>query len=416
MIMVTSRAYASVVASLLAVGVVAACSGSNTTLSGFQMQGNSDGGGGGGGDSGQTFNTDGGFQNLGDGGGNNNGGDAACAATSTKAQQRPLDMYIMLDQSGSMSDTVAGGGTKWSDVTQAINTFVSSPAATGISVGLQFFAVPASGGMCPPSCNTNQDCGSNGPCVFGMCAGCVIGGSTDSCNAADYAMPAVEIAPLPGNAGPISMAISQHGPSTNTPTSAALQGAINHASDWAKAHTMDVVIDVLATDGDPTECDTSLTDIDAIAAAGVAATPKILTFVIGVGSSTSNLNGIAAAGGTTNAFIVDTNMNVNQQFLMALNQIRGAALGCTYSIPVPASGMVDYTKVNVQYTPGNGGAPMVIPQVQDMAHCPSSGDAWYYDNPAAPTQIILCSATCMTVSADAMGEIDVLTGCKTVIR
>src|SRR5205823_711503 len=136
---------------------------------------------------------------------------------------------------------------------------------------------------------------------------------------------------------------------TSTPTSAALQGAIDHATAWATAHTQDVVIALLATDGDPTECDTNLTNINAIAAKGANGTPKILTFVIGVGSSLGALNGVAQAGGTQSAFIVDTTQNVNQQFLDALNKIRGTALGCSYKIPIPSNGGTpDYGSVNVQ--------------------------------------------------------------------
>ena len=78
----------------------------------------------------------------------------------------------------------------------------------------------------------------------------------------------------------------------------------------------------------------------AIAGAGYGHVPKILTFVIGVGSSLGALNGIAMAGGTNQAFIVDTNANVNQQFLDAMNKIRGAALSCEYIIPTPDAGML----------------------------------------------------------------------------
>ncbi len=154
-----------------------------------------------------------------------------------------------------------------------------------------------------------------------------------------------------------------------------------------------------------------LSQVEAVAAAGVAATPKILTFVIGVGTETANLNGIAMAGGTGTAFIVDTSMNINQQFLDALNKIRGAALGCQYKIPVPKSGNVNFQQGERPVHPGNG-KPEVVPQVPDKAHCPSSGDAWYYDNASNPTEILLCTTTCGTVSAG--GELDVLTGCQTV--
>src|SRR5215472_5044560 len=396
--------------------LVAACSGSSNTRVGFG--GPEDGGGGdGSGKEGGTFGG-GGDSSLG-GPGPNDGsvglGDGACAASSTKAQQQPLDMYIMLDQSASMMDPVAGGGDKWSAVTGAINAFLTQPNLTGIAVGIQFFAVPASMSMCPSSCMTNMDCGMFGPCVpiVNTCFGCLFAGG-DSCNAPDYAKPAVEIAPLPGVSMPIATAIGMHGPSTNTPTSAALQGAVDHATSWAMAHSGHVVIDVLATDGDPTECDTNLSDIDAIASKGATGNPKILTFVIGVGTSTAALNGIANAGGTMSAFLVDTNANANQQFLDALNKIRGAALGCQYAIPLPEAGMPDYSKVNVQFTPGTG-TPQLIPQVQDKAHCPPSGDAWYYDNPSAPTQIVLCDSTCSTVTMDTMGEVDVLIGCQTVV-
>jgi hypothetical protein len=416
-----TAATATVSVTLLILAV--ACSGSNGG-SGFDNGGGGGGGGsgdngGGAGGGGSSFGAGGGGSGTfgGDDGGENLG-DAACASEKTTAQQEPLDMYIMLDQSGSMNDTVAGGGTKWQAVTGALNTFVGSPV-TGISVGLQYFALPASGGSsCPSSCTQTSDCGaaSNGPCIGGICIGCLGGGGGDSCNAADYAKAEVEIAALPGVATQIQQSLSQHSPSTSTPTSAALQGAVQHATAWATAHTSDVVVAVLATDGDPTECDTNISDIDAIAAAGVNGKPKILTFVIGVGASTGNLNSIAAAGGTNTAFFVDTTKNVNQQFLQALNTIRGTALGCTYKIPLPTSGTPDYSSVNVEYTPGGGGSPQLIPQVPNKAACPSSGNAWYYDNPSAPTQIILCDATCSTITADATGEVDVLTGCKTVVR
>jgi hypothetical protein len=316
----------------------------------------------------------------GGGGGGGSGSGSSCASSMVTAQQSPLDIYMMLDQSGSMTDTVSGGGTKWSAVTSALDAFLTQPGLTGFSVGLQYFGLQG-------------------------------GGFGDSCTASDYATAAVEIAPLPGSATALTSSIAAHSPTTGTPTSAALQGAINHATTWATAHTGDVTAVVFATDGDPSECDTNLANINAIAAAGWAATPKIATFVIGVGSSLSALNGIAAAGGTTSAFLVDTSSNVNQQFLDAMNAIRNSA-SCTYQIPLPTSGTVDYTQVNVVFTP-NGGQQITIPNVANKMACPASGDGWYYDNPASPTAIILCETTCGSVQAS--GVVQITLGCDTVI-
>lgn len=306
-----------------------------------------------------------------------------CASESVKAMSSPLDLYVMLDQSGSMAETVSGGGTKWTAVTTALKTFLAQPNLDGISIGMQYFGL---------------ETGSSG---------------NDSCTASTYATAAVEIAAMPGAASALTTSINGHSPTSGTPTSAALQGAINHASSWASAHTGHVSAVVLATDGEPEECDTKLADIDAIAAAGLAATPKVTTFVIGVGSSLSNLNGIAAAGGSTSAFLVDTGGNVNTQFLAAMNAIRNSA-SCTYQIPVPTDGSAaDPTQVNVVFTP-TGGAATTIPNVGTKAMCPASGNGWYYDTAAAPTSILLCDSTCGTIQADGTGTVDIALGCQTV--
>jgi hypothetical protein len=324
--------------------------------------------------------------------------DAACAFSEHMGEQQALDAYMMLDYSASMQ--MDG---KWTGVTAAINSFVGQTTLTGISVGLQYFGLP------------DPDAGTGGGGLFGG------GAFNDSCNPAVYANPEIEISPLPGVASRITSSLASHTkPDTSTPTPAALQGAINHAAAWSKAHPSDATIVILATDGDPTECGKTknesaaqlLTDTEAVAASGVAETPKILTFVIGVGSDANNLNGIAMSGGTGTAFLVDTSMNVSTQFLAALNKIRGAALGCQYKIPVPMTGTTNYNEVNVQFT-ASGGKPEIVPQVANKAACPASSNAWYYDNPAMPTEIYLCTTTCGTVATG--GTVDVLTGCQTVV-
>lgn len=349
-------------------------------------------------------------------GGNGTVDAPACATSIVKADKIPLDLYVMLDQSSSMSDSVSGGGTKWSTVTSALGTFVQQPGLDGVSVGIQYFGVPHGGATCSVlTCTVDADCGAAacGPCVANVCLGIATSGG-DSCTASDYATPSVEIAPLPGVASQIVSSMGMHSPTTSTPTSAALQGAVDHAKAWKQSHPSDAVVAVLATDGDPSECDTSLANIDAIAAAALAATPSVMTFVIGVGPSLSSLNGIAAAGGTTQAFLVDTGGNVNQQFLDAMNAIRHAALGCQYQIPTPTSGTPDFGEVNVVYQPMGANA-QTFPNVMNQASCPANGNGWYYDDPTNPTQIILCPASCSLVEADMTGEVDVTLGCSTVI-
>lgn len=379
----------------------------------------SNGVGGGGAGSTESNNTTGGFTEATTGGTFSSGTQSTgtgggCAGTSIKAQKAQLDLMIMLDQSGSMSEDGGNGKTKWVAVTDALKSFVDLPQAAGLGVGINYFGL-SSGGSCPSSCMTSADCGACGPCVGavpmfnfpGICA------ASDSCNWSDYAGAEVEIAELPGAAGAIKSSIGMHSPSTGTPTHPALQGAINHAKGWANAHPGHVTVVVLATDGVPSGCNEDIGAIADIAELGFTVNPSIRTFVIGVGSSLSSLNAIAAAGGTTEAFIVDTASNTTQQFLDALNVIQGIVLPCSYGIPVPPVGEPDFKSVNVNYTPG-GGTKGVIPFVANEAACPASGNAWYYDDPANPTQILLCPSTCQTVSGDTQGTVDIVLGCATI--
>ena len=415
-----------VLSALLCAGAFAACSATNAGSQfgdngGGTGTGTTGGGTGGAGGDLQTTNVDM------DAGGNQGGASqGACAADKTKAETSPLDIYIMLDKSASMDDAGGNNVKKWDAVTGALKHFVQQPGAPGISVGIQYFGLPPGGGapQCNTSCNSDADCGapSCGPCFgagFGFPGVCMGASGGDSCSAADYAKPDVEIADLtaPGVADALVKSISKQKPETNTPTAPALQGAIDHARDWAQKNPSHVVIALLATDGEPTECDPQeIPAIAQIAAAGVSGTPKVLTFIIGVGSSLSNLNDLASAGGTQSAFLCDTGADVNAQFLAALQTIRGAALGCSYKIPVPEKGTPDYQKVNVQYTPGDGGKAQLFPHVANAAQCPAGGDGWFYDNEQAPTQITLCDATCQKVQKDSKGEVDVLLGCETVVK
>jgi hypothetical protein len=467
------------VAAAIATVVAASCGGSGAG----NVVGGDDGGSSSGGGDGQASSSGGDdVGSFGEGG----LGDAfvGCATSSEKAKQLPLDLYFMMDNSGSMDDLVAAGQSKWQAIVAAMSAFVADPASTGIGVGVQYFAVPKAG--VPASCSSSTQCNGAGPCLLSIClkpgggpnAGAVIPcdattpcakGATcvaigecqndsdvlclpgqacgndangfalgtcqaitssfcvagDSCTPADYATPAVPIATLPGSASAITSSLAGRQPQGNTPTSAALQGAIDEAVSFTNANAGHTVVAVLATDGIPDECTPStVTGVAQIAAAGLAGAPSIKTFVIGVftpndlASGTAAVDQIAASGGSGQGFIINTtSSNVEQQFVTALNAIRGASLPCDYAIPQPDGGTPDFGKLNVQYTAGNG-ASTTIPYVESAANCNPTTGGWYYDvDPAeggVPTKILLCGASCTSIKGDAQGRIDVILGCATV--
>lgn len=378
-----------------------ACSsatGTNTAHSGSGGSGAGTGGTGGG------INTD---------GGGTGGLSSSCAKAKYTGELVPLDMFVMLDRSGSMQDS-----GKWPAVTGALGNFVSLPGLSGIGMGIGFFptqpATPPPSGSCAPGSLT---CGVY-ECVpiLDKCSGAPMAMPNDSCVDTDYAKPVVGIAPLPGVGTAINSAIAGQQPTgDSTPTDAALHGAIEYAEQWAGAHPDDITIVVLATDGEPNNCNpNTIQTVAARAAQGVSNKPSIKTFVIGVGSSLTSLNAIAQSGGTGQALIVDTANNPSQQFLDALDKIRGS-VGCALKLPQPQNGQTpDYNKVNVVFTP-DGGKQQVIPYKNDASGCQAGKPGWYYTpDPNNPTHIKLCPASCDLVS-NTKGATQVIVGCAHTI-
>jgi hypothetical protein len=296
--------------------------------------------------------------------GKTDAGPMTCGGDKYHAEQRPLDMYVMFDDSGSMIPW-------WASVTQAFTQFLNAPESTGIGVGLQFFGT--------------------------------------SCDVATYATPKVPIAVLPGNAQPITAAFPIL-PFETTPTDPALRGAVQYARTWQTGHADHKVVVLLVTDGEPNECSSTLASVTQIAADGFGGNPSIPTYVLGLGLSLTNLHQIAMAGGTNQAFIVDPNSGT--ALAQAMNQIRGSALPCDYALP---KNTTDPRKVNVDFTP-NGGTTTRLVYVGDAASCDPVKGGWYYDNAQMPSRIIVCSQTCDTFRKDPNGRVDIVLGCDIVIK
>jgi hypothetical protein len=323
----------------------------------------------------------------------------ACASVSYKSQTVPVDIFIMMDQSGSMTDMVTGPngtmGQKWDFLKQAFTSFVEDPTSAGLGIGIQYFPIP---NVDDSSCDAGTYAVTNDP-------------------AAPPSGVGVAIAPLPGNATAMVDSLNAHMPGGQTPTVAALTGALQYAESWIAQNPSHKVVVVFATDGSPHGCTNNTIDVAASVAQGaVAGSPSIPTYVIGVGSSLSSLNAIADAGGTGAALIVNTNQDVAAQFLAAMNAIRSStSLPCTFTIPAGDAGAVDLGKVNVVDTPEDGGAPVALLQVSGESGCDPSSGGWYYDNPQAPASIDLCPASCSVVTTEVTTQVDIQVGCRTLV-
>lgn len=399
---------------LLGAVALGACSATDGEGSRSPNKGGNDQGGNGSGDkdAGGLFDDDSGLNDgLND--------DSACASDKRTGELVPLDMYVMLDKSGSMS------GSYWASVKQAFKDFVDSDESRGIGMGIQYFPTTPKAPIPPPppSCQTDADCAPyHGDCmpIFFQCEGAMIppGLDDDSCNPDDYKMPDVSMQLLPMVAPKIKASLDKQKASGGTPTYPAVQGAHQYAKDWALKNPGHVTVVVLATDGDPTGCGSATNNTSSIADLAdkaLKANPSVLTFVIGVGNDfQSDLHVIAKAGGTGQAIFVDGGQS--QEFLDALTKIRGS-VSCEYRIPTPKNGQeADYNRVNVNVTAE--GKTETIGRVDSQSQCDPDKGGWYYDDPKNPSKILLCPKSCQLVKSGsqmAPVEVDVLLGCKSKV-
>ncbi len=363
------RARALLLVSGLVLAAAVGCGSSGSS----EFPGGPDDGGGGG-----LFGGDGGGTLGGDGAGSTDGNLNACATDHAVATQAPSYLVFVMDRSDSMADQ-----SKWVSCSAALDAFFGDPTTQGLNASLTWLPEVTPG---------TQSTGSH---------------PTFLCTASSYATPDIPMTALPS--ATFAPIVNAQKLQFGTPTLPALQGAGQQAQTVSQQQSGAKVIIVLATDGLPYGC-TGNTVASVSAEAQTLAMQGILTYVIGVGSATTNLNTIAQAGGTGQAFIVPTGnpTQTEQAFLRAIKTIQGS-LGCSYSIPAPPNGQqIDYSKVNVQFTPG-GGQPSTLTYSADC----SNPDGWRYDNPNAPTKIELCTQACATAQGDSGAQMNIVFGCAT---
>ncbi len=306
--------------------------------------------------------------------------DQGCVGTAYEGENIPLDIFIMFDQSCSMSCPIEQGGRgqccmggpnpRIDPVRAAVDQFLRDPQSAGIGVGIGFFGYFEVG--------------------------------RTSCDPADYSQAAVGIAPLPGNADSVLAALHAVTPTGETPTDMAIQGACDYLTGYDQQHPGSKKIILLVTDGVPetpqSGCDPSVEGASQVAQNCLNGDPGIQTYVLGVGQALDNLNAIAAAGGTDQAYLVDGG-DVTGSVLAALNAIRAdAVIPCTLPVPRPTDGsQLDYGLVNLGICDA-GGQTVQTAYVPSADQCQGVGN-WYYEDTASGRAITLCDATCETVTA-----------------
>lgn len=313
------------------------------------------------------------FMDGGAGGTGGEGGILECESLTVAGEKVPLDLVIVQDRSGSMV------GERWEAAVDAIKAFADNPGAAGLNVGLTYFP-PKLGNECTPSVYANMD---------------------------------VDIAPLPGNAYAIKESLLETAPSGGTPMRPALEGGIDALEAWLSANPTHEGVVILVTDGDPGGCtNNTASSVAQTAEDAFTSSPSIRTFVVGMtGANFSNLENIAEAGGTDEAFDVGSGTSA---FVAALESIRQQAISCEYLLPIPApsEGTLDFDSVSVEYVPGLNEPAEEVSRVDGPGDCGELSGGFYYDDNDEPQRIVLCPASCDLVqSGTENAEVRVVLGC-----
>lgn len=319
------------------------------------------------------------------------GGTPACASAATTGELQQLALAFAFDVSGSMGqgdEPYHDRQLKWEPIVQASKAFFGSTEVARVSASLVFF--PA------------EDA---------------------KCEVASYEQPDVELTTLPAAA--FGDAIDAVTPESEddwrggTPTLAVVRATIDYVQSLRDAGSTARHAIVLVTDGTPAGCAAD-DRIDGVAELVASVSDEIPIYVIGVANpvteeepdppdNVSNLHQIAVSGGTESAYLVDTGnpeQTVNA-FNQAIARIRSQGLSCEVEIPPPPSGKTfDKEAINVSLTTGG-----IKTELGYSVDC-SDTDAWRFDDPETPTQIVLCDDACGLTKSAADAALQVEFGCE----
>jgi hypothetical protein len=332
--------------------------------------------------------------------------DAACGASEQPAEITPIYMIFAYDKSGSMGDdpvqNVFHLSQRWEPLKAGMLDFfanvgtTSGGVAPGVKAGIKFF--PAAGDK------------------------------TATCHA-DYGISAASMTPLE-SPQPLIDALNRTTPGGGTPTLPAVMGAIASAKKIMTSDVGSIAVVVLVTDGEPgiwnsttqtfdhdcapTNADPSLQNdipgIVSVVRAAYEGTPRVSTYVIGIGEAGDAMGEIATAGGTEYLQLDASSAPETTRKLFAdkLNSIRTTAIPCMMSIPKTADFRKDLVNVNFKHSDGKP-----TESIGKSAGCSAPG--WYFDNESTPTKINLCPAACSAIQKDQGGSLQILLGCPTLI-
>lgn len=308
---------------------------------------------------------------------------SACVGVEIEAEALPVDLFAVIDRSGSMDDLTLSGVSKWAATKAAFRDFLGH-APAGMGFGLSLFPVP--------------------------------GDDFASCKTEHYRFASLPIADASRMTSGALSTLDAVKPQGQTPTAPALTAALDMATSYGVEHPDRSVVVVLATDGLPTTCaPTDTAALAALAREALDGPAHVRTLVVASGEDAHSpgFARVAQAGGTLRPLVIEDQGDFAQQMKDALGDAAAHRVACDLALPEPPDGRrLDYDAVNVVL---DGDQRVTLPRVDNASRCAGTA-GWYYDvDPAsgAPSRLNVCKAACDRVDSAAKLRVEV--GCETVV-
>lgn len=375
--------------------------------------------GGTGGSTGGTGGSTGGTGGTGNGEAGQNGdvcetlvGLNQCGVMKLEAMPVPVNLLLVIDKSGSMTDKPEGFGLdKWAAMKEALGAALSGAPPT-VRFGLLLY--PNAVAQTIP-----LDCDG------------------DLCCAVPDASDAVRVSVGPDQVGPIGDALSNASPGGGTPTAAALARALSYFTEGEGLTLEGGRYVLLATDGGPNcndqlSCDADqctpnldgaeqcqganccagagefcLDDggvteqIEALRAAGIA------TFVVGIPgteSYTQYLDAFARAGGVPRQGA--------EHDYYAVSAASGVS-GLTSVLKTITTELLHSCEIELAQPPAQISLVNVAVDCE-VLHKDGQESGWDFDDINAPTRVVIRGAACDDLQASGARRIDIVYGCTTI--
>lgn len=312
----------------------------------------------------------------------------ACSSAAEQATLSPVDLYVFLDNSGSMN---TNNPDRWVEATDALTTFYQSSLSDDLNVAYRAYGN-----------NPSNGCDDN------------------SCSSAACADPEVVLGPLGPGVSATETALvnaisANSAPGGNgTPHQPVLGGMAQWGIAQATTAPTHTVANVYITDGDYNGCSTNTaSNVGPIASA--YANYGVLTYIValpGINGGVFNnfITDVATAGGTTPIDLRNSGNNVGTDLTNELVAIQNALASCNVTLANPST--IDPNNVSVDYLPNGTTPATAYNQVTDAASCTGANDEFHLDDNTNPTAVVLCPAACSVVQADSNALLQIVAGCS----